>query len=280
MTKIQLSWLHLPITFPSWNTLEVHSFEYHKRYSLRQFGMASRSSINSTMLEDYERNPKPLQATILISGCNNLQTAFSIYNTLIKHGSPTLGVFKSLIETCLELGQPKRAIDVWKDMEKHSIILDYYCFGLLTRICAKTGDSILVKKLFEKLKNKEFKFGIKSINCAQMIQALSYGGKMEDSMKLLDWMTEHDIQPEGAVYVCLLKPCRDLAIGRRIHAHIIKTKYKLDIILVNSLLNMYSKCGSIDDARSIFDNIESKDIISWNAMISGYEQNGNAKRIN
>ena len=120
---------------------------------------------------------------------------------------------------------------------------------MLTRICAKTGDSILAKKLFEKIRNKEFKFGIKSINCAQMIQALSYGGKMEDSMKLLDWMTEHDIQPEGAVYVCLLKPCRDLAIGRRIHAHIIKTKYKMDIILVNSLLNMYSKCGSIDDVR-------------------------------
>jgi len=45
MTKIQLSWLHLLVTFPSWNTLEVHS-----------------------------------------------------------------------IETCLELGQPKRAIDVWKDI--------------------------------------------------------------------------------------------------------------------------------------------------------------------
>ena len=74
-----------------------------------------------------------------------------------------------------------------------------------------------------------------------------------------------------------MKPCRDLAIGRRIHAHIIKTKYKLDIILVNSLLNMYSKCGSIDDARSIFDNINSKDIVSWNAMISGYGQHGNAK---
>ena len=74
-----------------------------------------------------------------------------------------------------------------------------------------------------------------------------------------------------------MKPCRDLAIGRRIHAHIIKTQSKLDIILQTSLLNMYSKCGSIDDARSIFDNMESKDIISWNAMISGYGQNGNSK---
>ena len=33
----------------------------------------------------------------------------------------------------------------------------------------------------------------------------------------------------------------------------------------------------MNDARSIFDNIQSKDIISWNAMISGYGQNGNGK---
>src|SRR5258708_2470616 len=45
----------------------------------------------------------------------------------------------------------------------------------------------------------------------------------------------------------------------------------------NSLLNMYSKCGSMNDARSIFDNIQSKDVISWNTMISGYRQNGNGK---
>ena len=37
---------------------------------------------------------------------------------------------------------------------------------------------------------------------------------------------------------------------------------------------MYSKCGSMNDARSIFDTLQSKDIVSWNAMIGGYRQNG------
>ena len=48
----------------------------------------------------------------------------------------------------------------------------------------------------------------------------------------------------------------------------------------NSLLNMYSKCGSMNEAQSIFDNMESKNIVSWTAMISGYRQNGNGKEVN
>jgi pentatricopeptide repeat protein len=42
----------------------------------------------------------------------------------------------------------------------------------------------------------------------------------------------------------------------------------------NSLLNMYSKCGSMNEAQSIFGNMQSKNIISWNSMIAGYGQNG------
>ena len=95
----------------------------------------------------------------------------------------------------MDLKQPGRAKDIWKEMEKYSIIPDYWCFCLLLRICAKIGDSILAKKLFLKVKNKEFKFSINKIDCAQMIQALSYNGNMNDSMELLEWMIEHGIKP-------------------------------------------------------------------------------------
>ena len=66
-------------------------------------------------------------------------------------------------------------------------------------------------------------------------------------------------------------------LGKKIHSQINESGIEWNIEMKTSLLNMYSKCGSIDDARSIFDNMESKDIISWNAMISGYGQNGNSK---
>jgi pentatricopeptide repeat protein len=41
---------------------------------------------------------------------------------------------------------------------------------------------------------------------------------------------------------------------------------------------MYSKCGSMNEAQSIFDTMQSKNIISWNAMIAGYGQNGEARK--
>ena len=40
---------------------------------------------------------------------------------------------------------------------------------------------------------------------------------------------------------------------------------------------MYAKCGSMDDACSVFDSMQSRNVISWNAMIAGYAQNGNGK---
>ena len=80
------------------------------------------------------------------------------------------------------------------------------------------------------------------------------------------------------MYVCLLKHCKDITIGKYIHSHIIQTQIELNVILENTLLNMYSKCGSMNEAQSIFDTMQSKDIVSWNAMIAGYGQNGEARK--
>ena len=44
-----------------------------------------------------------------------------------------------------------------------------------------------------------------------------------------------------------------------------------------ALLRMYAKCGSINEARRIFDNLMNHDIISWTVMIGAYAQSGNGK---
>eukprot|EP00249_Psilotum_nudum_P023613 c28935_g4_i7 orf=436-1446(+) len=45
----------------------------------------------------------------------------------------------------------------------------------------------------------------------------------------------------------------------------------------NALVNMYGKCGSLTDARSLFDKMPHHNVVSWNSMISVYAQNGNGK---
>ena len=234
-----------------------------------------RSSISPSILSTYEKDPHPLQLQTLISNCNNLNTIFGLYKTLINHQQiPTLQVFKNLLTACLDLKQPERAKHIWKDMENYFIIPDYWCFGLLLRVCGKIGDSVLAKKLFLKVKNNEFKFRMNVIQCTLIIQALSSGGMMKDAISVLEWMDENRIKPNAQLYVCLLKHCKDITIGKYIHSHIIQTQIELNVILETTLLNMYSKCGSMNEAQSIFDTMQSKNIVSWNAMIAGYRQNG------
>ncbi|KAL4197999.1 hypothetical protein AMTRI_Chr03g43710 [Amborella trichopoda] len=71
----------------------------------------------------------------------------------------------------------------------------------------------------------------------------------------------------------LLQLCasdKNLRKGQNIHAQIIKTGFLSDPFLQNSLINTYSKCGDMADAELKFEEIQTKDVVSWNCLISGF----------
>lgn len=73
----------------------------------------------------------------------------------------------------------------------------------------------------------------------------------------------------------VLRACTSLALlelGRQVHVHVVK--FNQDLILNNALLDMYCKCGSLDDANNAFIHMVEKDVISWSTMIIGLAQNG------
>jgi pentatricopeptide repeat protein len=66
----------------------------------------------------------------------------------------------------------------------------------------------------------------------------------------------------------------DLHLGMQIHQLVSKTILP-DVPINNSLITMYSRCGEINRAQTIFDEMKlPKDVISWNAMIGGYASHG------
>uniref|UniRef100_A0A1J3E467 Pentatricopeptide repeat-containing protein, chloroplastic n=1 Tax=Noccaea caerulescens TaxID=107243 RepID=A0A1J3E467_NOCCA len=85
------------------------------------------------------------------------------------------------------------------------------------------------------------------------------------------------VRPDVYTFPCVLRTCGgipDLARGREVHVHVVRYGYELDIDVVNALITMYVKCGDVKSARLLFDRMPRRDIISWNAMISGYFENG------
>ncbi|KAM5559486.1 putative pentatricopeptide repeat-containing protein [Rosa sericea] len=66
---------------------------------------------------------------------------------------------------------------------------------------------------------------------------------------------------------------KQLNKGKGLHAHLLRTHYPLCIFLTNHLLNMYSKCGDVDYALKVFDQMPHRNLVSWTAMVTGFSQN-------
>ncbi|XP_024529859.1 pentatricopeptide repeat-containing protein At3g16610-like isoform X3 [Selaginella moellendorffii] len=84
-------------------------------------------------------------------------------------------------------------------------------------------------------------------------------------------------QPSVSSLLLALKECgsaRDLLRGRIVHGDAIQSGLAADIFVATTLVSMYSKCGSMADARKVFDAMPSRNLVSWTALMLGYAQNG------
>ncbi|KAK6944859.1 Pentatricopeptide repeat [Dillenia turbinata] len=91
-------------------------------------------------------------------------------------------------------------------------------------------------------------------------------------------MQGEGVKPNEFTLASCLSCCSSLAAlenGRQLHSWAIKAGHFCDIIVASALLDMYGKCGCIEDAESLFKDLASRDTISWNTIIRGYAPNGN-----
>ncbi|KAH7656959.1 TPR-like protein [Dioscorea alata] len=86
-----------------------------------------------------------------------------------------------------------------------------------------------------------------------------------------------DLRPNDVTMVSILSVCGkkgDLELGKWIHSYIEINDIPKDLILINAILDMYVKCGSIEDAKQLFDKMTERDSVSWTTMLAGYAKAG------
>ncbi|KAK7351313.1 hypothetical protein VNO77_10663 [Canavalia gladiata] len=110
-------------------------------------------------------------------------------------------------------------------------------------------------------------------------------GSVENGDEDLALFTYHQMrlagmQPDEYTFATLVKASSLLTAleqGRQIHANVIKLNCAFDPFVMTSLVDMYAKCGNIEDACGLFKRMNMRSIASWNAMIVGLAQHGNAE---
>ncbi|OMP08484.1 hypothetical protein COLO4_06420 [Corchorus olitorius] len=102
-------------------------------------------------------------------------------------------------------------------------------------------------------------------------------GHLHKAIFTLDVMARQNTHPDLITYSLLLKACirsRDFHLGKLVHTHLIDSQLKLDSVISNSLISLYSKSGDWAKAHELFERMGNKrDLVSWSAMISCFANN-------
>ncbi|KAJ7569689.1 hypothetical protein O6H91_01G088800 [Diphasiastrum complanatum] len=111
----------------------------------------------------------------------------------------------------------------------------------------------------------------------EKLSKLCEEGLLKEALHMLELMVQRTTEPPIHAYVCLLKGCsrrKALAEGKQVHALIVQSVLDSNIFLANTLVHMYSKCGSLLHAHQVFRNMPQHNLYSWTAIISAYSDCG------
>ena len=157
-------------------------------------------------------------------------------------------------------------------IKKNLIAKDAYIASALITTYAKCGSLEKAEEVFWKLPERNV------VPWSALISGYSQNGLGHEALKCFRQMQRDQIQPNAVTYASVLKACgiiRSLEIGEGIAVEVRKQGLlEKDVVLGTSLVDMYAKCGDLDKAREVFEQLPVRNIVSWNALITGYVHHG------
>lgn len=132
--------------------------------------------------------------------------------------------------------------------------------------CGSLGDA---QRLFDEMIERNL------VSWGKIISAYAQAGFLSKSFWLFRDMLESGVKPDLLIYTGLLKYLKNpsyLEAGKQLHSHVIRGGLSSNLSVNTAISNMYVKCGWLEGAKLLFDQMADKDSIAWTGLMVGYTQ--------
>lgn len=213
---------------------------------------------------------------LLISGYGKFghpKQALHLYDEMVSHGiKESASTFSSVLSVCSNAGFYTEGIQIHCRVLSLGFGSNLYIGSSLVDLYMRMGPSVGALDLFDELPERN----LAAWNL--MLRAFCELRRPHEVLRMYNKMKADAVEPNGLSFCYVFRGCSNgmlLDEGKRLHSHLIKLGWvDVNIFVANALVDFYSACGSLIDAKKSFDFIPVDDVISWNSIVSVYADYG------
>ncbi|CAG7886428.1 unnamed protein product [Brassica rapa] len=176
-----------------------------------------------------------------------------------------------MLKAYLDMGLKEEAVDLSSEFHRSGLRPNETTLRLLDRV---TGDDSERGEM-KSSANGHDASKIRSKN--QILTKYLKGSQYSALLQCFADMVESNLECDDVTFILVLATAvrlDSLALGQQVHCMALKLGFDLRLTVANSLINMYCKLRRVNFARTVFNSMNERDLISWNSVVSGFAQSG------
>ncbi|KAE9615793.1 putative tetratricopeptide-like helical domain, DYW domain-containing protein [Lupinus albus] len=197
------------------------------------------------------------------------------------HQMRTLGwkpdhyTFPFVFKACGEILALSYGVSIHADVFRTGFESNVFVCNAVVAMYGRFGAIADARKVFDDLCHR----GVEDlVSWNSIVCSYTRVGDVLSAIKMFGKMTGKGlVLPDAVSLVNVLPACALLGKslqGKEIHGFAIRSGLVDDVFVGNAVVDMYAKCGKMDEASMVFERMKFKDVVSWNAMVTGYSQTG------
>ncbi|CAK9275989.1 unnamed protein product [Sphagnum jensenii] len=199
-----------------------------------------------------------------------------LFQEMQKKGmTPNTLTFVSVLNACATLRALEEARQVHEQIIQSGCEGDAFVGCSLVDMYAKCGSMEDAQSVFDKMPSRD------AVTWNAMILGGGKCGQGEKALELFSQMQQEGVKPDSVTFVGVVNACDSLVAleeGRCGHKQIIQSGWDSNVFVGSSLVDMYAKCGIMEDAQRVFNNMQSHDVVTWTTMMLGHMKCGHEQR--